>query len=389
MRVVIIGAGIAGLALAQRLDAQGNEVTVLERSNGPRQQGYMIDFFGPGYDAAEAMGVLPRMNELGYRLAEAAWYDANGRRRATLDLGVFSAKIDGRMMSIMRPDIERALREHLPKRVDVRYGTSFEDLDDLDADLVVGADGIHSTVRHRTFGGDDSDYLRHLGFHTAAFIFDDPEIHAAVQGKFCLTDTVDRQVGLYAMRDGRVAAFTVHRSDDPNLPEDPREALRREFAGLGWLVPRTLEKCPPSNEIYYDVVAQTVLPKWSKGRVALVGDACYAVSLVAGQGASLAISGAYVLADQLARHDTVADALTGYEQVWRPVAEEKQEAGRKGVRWFLPRSRFDVWTRRTMMKVSRLPGMDHLIVGAFTGKVVTVVRDLEATAGSRRGMLAG
>lgn len=78
MRAVICGAGIAGLALAQRLDAIGWEVVVLERSRGPRTQGYLIGFFGPGYDAAEGMGVLPRLEELGYHVDVAQFVDEAG-----------------------------------------------------------------------------------------------------------------------------------------------------------------------------------------------------------------------------------------------------------------------------------------------------------------------
>ena len=66
MKAVICGAGIAGLALARGLSTYGWDIVVLEQAPGPRTQGYMIDFFGLGYDAAEALGVLPRLQELSY-----------------------------------------------------------------------------------------------------------------------------------------------------------------------------------------------------------------------------------------------------------------------------------------------------------------------------------
>ncbi len=113
MRALICGAGIGGLALAERLTSSGWDVTVAERSAGPREQGYMVDFFGLGYDAAEATGLLPRLRELGYRPDEIGYVDASGRYRARLDYGQFARMVHGRLLSIMRPDLERALREQV------------------------------------------------------------------------------------------------------------------------------------------------------------------------------------------------------------------------------------------------------------------------------------
>ncbi|MEU7830818.1 MULTISPECIES: FAD-dependent monooxygenase [unclassified Nonomuraea] len=187
---MICGAGIGGLALTQRLDAIGWDVVVLERSPGPRTQGYMIDFFGPGFDAAEAMGVLPRLHEVGYVVTKMTYRDEEGRRRSGLGFDQFAKVVDGRLISIMRPDLERSLREYLSDRVDLRYGAALTGVenhpdgvrvtvggDTLEADLLVGADGIHSTVRGLVFG-EERDFLRHLGFHTAAWIFTDPEVRA-------------------------------------------------------------------------------------------------------------------------------------------------------------------------------------------------------------------
>ena len=393
VKVVICGAGIGGLALAQRLDAFGWEVVVLEKAPGPRPQGYMIDFFGPGYDAAEAMGVLPRLRQLGYRFEEASWLDETGRCRARLRFEEFGKIMQGRLFSILRPDLEQALREQLSSNIDLRFATSLCAVHDttegvrvtlrdggtLQADLLVGADGIHSTVRGLVFGA-ERRYLRYLGFHSAAFVFEDPRIHAELQERLCLTDTIDRQMGLYGLRDGRVATFAVHRSADAMLPRDPGAAIRREYGSLGWVIPQALDHCPPAEQVYYDQVAQIELPQWSRRRVVLIGDAGYAVSLLAGQGASLAVGGAYVLAEQLARADSIETALHRYEQLWRPVAEEKQQVARSGVRWFLPHSRAQLRARHVVMGLSRLPGIDRYIARALAGKSTALVRELHATS---------
>ncbi|MFJ9119194.1 FAD-dependent monooxygenase [Streptomyces sp. NPDC102394] len=383
MRAVICGAGIAGLALAGRLhDVLGWEVVVVEKAARPRTEGYMIDFFGPGYDAAEAMGVLPWLEELSHPVSEAVFLDEHGQCNARLDYRRFGRALNGRLLSIMRPDLELALRERLSLAVGLRFGVGPARIDPaghgvrvtltdgsvIDADLLVGADGLHSTVRAMVFG-EERRFVRYLGYHTAAFTFDDPYARDELGERFCLTDTTERQMGLYALRDGRVAAFAVHRSADPRRPADARAALYHEYGSLGWLVPRALAACPPSPRIYYDQVAQIGLPSWSRGRVVLVGDACQAVSLVAGQGASLAIAGAYVLADRLAGTPRIEDALRSYERVWRPVVTDRQRAARKTVRWFVPETERHLRVRRAALRFAGLPGVGRLAGTSLTGKL--------------------
>jgi 2-polyprenyl-6-methoxyphenol hydroxylase-like FAD-dependent oxidoreductase len=387
VKAVICGAGIAGLTAAHELAELGWEVTLLEQAPAPRTQGYMIDFFGPGYDAAERMYVLPRLAEAGYRVDELRYHDDTGRTRARLSYRRITDALDGRVFSIMRPDLEAALREALPAGVRQLFGTSVRSVDDhgdgvevtttrglvLGADLLVGADGVHSRVRRLVFGP-ERDHLRYLGFHTAAFTFRDAAVRDEIGDAVCLTESIDRQIGLYGLRDGRVAVFAVHREPDPALPDAPADTVRAAYAPLGWVTPRVLAHVPPDDELYYDQVAQIVMPSWRHGRVVLVGDAAYAVSLLAGQGASLAVAGAFVLAGCLRETTSVEQGLDEYERIFRPVAEEKQRVAVKAVRWFLPHTRTQLRIRRAALTLARIPVFTRYVAGAVTGKAANLLQ---------------
>lgn len=389
MRIVIAGGGIAGLAFAQRAKAVGWDAVVVEKAPGPRTQGYMMDFFGPGYEAAEAMGVLPRLRELSYDVDAVRYLDRNGKCRAKLDYARFERAVDGRLLSIMRPDLERALREQITDGVELRYGHGITGIDNrpdgvratlsdgssVDADLLVGADGIHSTVRRLVFGPEER-FLRYLGFHTAAYLLDDPQLHREIGHRFCLTDSTGRQLGCYGLRDGSVAVFAVHREADPALPADVRQALREVYGTLGWVASRALAHCPDPSDVYYDQVAQVETPRWSRQRVVLLGDACQAVSLLAGQGASLAMAGAYLLAAKLATAGSVEAGLAEYQRAWQPIVTDRQAAARRGAQWFLPSSGLRLRARRVALRLMTLPGLDRWFGTALIGKSTATLEQL-------------
>lgn len=207
MRVAVCGAGIAGLALAERMSALGAEVVFVERSPGPPNQGAMIDLFGAGYEAADAIGILDAIRDVSYPIGDTGLVDELGRRRAGLPYGRIAKALEDRLCRITRTDLHKVLLDNLPTNVDLRFGTSVSEvthgddravvtLDDgarLDVDLLVGADGIHSTVRALAFGA-EVQYLRYLGFHFAAFVFDASDMDDTAGDHVVITDTVDRQL---------------------------------------------------------------------------------------------------------------------------------------------------------------------------------------------------
>lgn len=393
MRAIVVGAGIAGLVAARQLGLAGWDVEVLEKSAAPRPDGYMMDFFGPGVEAAERIGLYPRLAAVAYHVQAAEYVDASGRRTSSLDYDQFARLAGGKVLSLLRPDMERAalaaLEDVVSGRIRIRYGArSFRVWSDDDgvrvtvgdapevtvaADVLVGADGIHSGVRAQVFGPEEG-YLHSLGMRAAAFIVTEPILNARFRNRFVLTDSVDRMVGLYSLRSDKVAALMVYR-DATGAPGhlasgSPRDRLRREFAGLSYTVDRLLELCP--EHLYDDVVAQIVMPGWVNQRTVLVGDACGAVSLLAGQGGSLAIAGAALLGDILgpvASPGEIGSALAEFQRRWRPVIREAQAAGRRAVSSFLPANRRQQLLRRWIIRATHLPGIDRLVARKIVGRV--------------------
>jgi len=380
VKAAICGAGISGLSAAAFLARRGWQVVVVEQATGPRPQGYMIDFFGPGWRAAAELGILPRLRELGYAVQRVDYVDRRGVSRASLPFARFAQVAGGELISILRPDLERAIREVVPPETDVRYGRSVSavaqsldavtiTLDDgqvLEADLLIGADGVHSAIRALAFGPEE-DFLHYLGFQVGAYSFRDAELAAQVGDRFAVTDTRNEAMFFYRLRDGQITAMAVHRSTNPDIPADPRALLRSRYRRLGWICPAALGHCP--EDLYYDQVAQIRMPRWHTGRVLLLGDAAAAVSLLAGQGASLGMAAASILAEELDRHPGISSALTAFETRLRPMVEEHQRAGVSAAKWFVPATRRASFIRRTAVRLTKFPGMTRLIstaVGTYT-----------------------
>ena len=372
MKAIICGAGIAGLTLAWWLERAGWDVIIVERAPGPRAAGYMMDFYGSGYDVAELMGLLPELEAIHHAIPELAYVDRDGGRVAGISYATFSRIQRGRLRNVMRGDLERMLLTALPPAVEIRYGRSIDAVELHDehvavlltdgarerADLLVGADGIHSRVRRLVFGAEQR-FVRELGAHTAAYIFADGALRDSLEGRFKMISAPGREAGFYPLPAGQVAAFFVHRASDAALPESPRAELARVYGDLGWTVPAALRHCPES--IYYDRVAQVEMPHWSQGRVVLVGDACQAVSLLAGQGASMAMGGAYVLAQMLAERTTVERALARYEARMKPAIGRKQAIGRRTANWIVPRRQWHITLRNTLLQLGEMPGLAWML----------------------------
>ncbi|MEZ5290040.1 MAG: FAD-binding domain [Vicinamibacterales bacterium] len=377
MRVAINGAGVAGPALAFWLSRQGHEVLLVEQAPSPRRGGYVIDFWGLGYDLAERMGVLPRILDLGYQVAEVRFVDAHGRPQGGFGTAVFAKVTGGRFTSVRRSDLALTIADALDGRVERLFGDSIAAIDDSgprvrvsfehapsrDVDLVVGADGLHSRVRDLVFGPVAEVSL---GYHVAAF---------EVSGYDRRDDLVymthgvpGRQVSRFSMRDDRTLFLFVVR--DEYLPRGPiaasarKAAVRRAFDGVGWECPRILELMDGVDDLYFDRVSQIRMDTWSRGRTVLIGDAAACVSLMAGEGTGLALMEAYVLAGELqASGGMVGPAFSRYEERLQGFLRRKQTMAARFASSFAPATAAGVWMRNLVTRLFRVPLVATLLVG--------------------------
>jgi 2-polyprenyl-6-methoxyphenol hydroxylase-like FAD-dependent oxidoreductase len=232
--------------------------------------------------------------------------------------------------------------------------------------FVVGADGVHSRVRQLTLG-DQRNYEKYLGYMVAA---------AEVQGYRPRTEGVyvcygvpGKQVARFAMSGDRTVFLFVTAAERPFSlsPRDhiaPNAILRAEFAGAGWECDSILDAVDQTEDIYFDRVSQIRMDGWSKGPVALIGDAAFAPSLLAGQGAALAMAAAYVLAGELGS-SPLPDAFRRYEQRLRPTLLGKQEAAARFARSFVPTSQFGLMVRNLVTRSLKWELVAKWVFGAL------------------------
>ncbi|WP_314175167.1 FAD-dependent monooxygenase [Streptomyces winkii] len=350
--VLISGASIAGPALAYWLRQYGYEPTVVELAPALRGGGQAVDFRGEThFTVLERMGVLPELRKLRTGGSRIRFVDEDGRTR--LDL---PADFTGGELEVLRGDLARVLYEHSLPGTEYVFGDSVTGLTEtatgVRADfrhgaprefgLVIGADGLHSQVRRLAFGPEES-YVSHLGYYAAIWQFPADEL-GPVRGPAAYNEPgLVAAVGPDA-RDPELAAamllFASPRLEyDRHDAEQHKQILNEAFSGAGWEVPRLLRTLRGTRELYFDSISRADVPTWSKGRIALAGDAACGAT-VGGGGTGCAVVGAYVLAGELARaQGDFGAAFAAYESRLRPYARVCQQGGDRVGKFFAPRTR--------------------------------------------------
>jgi len=378
-KILVSGAGIAGLTLATLLKEQGRDLDVIERDKTLRSEGYMMDFFGSGWDVAERMGLVPRLRAIHYPIHALQFVDAHGKVYASVPISRVSRALDGKYVYLRRSDLERILYDRAAASgVGVDFGreirsleetgeavhVTFDDGREADYALVFGADGVHSGVRRLVFG-DESQFARFLGGYVAAYHLDDPRF--ALGHALKLYEETNRLAAFYPLDETRLAATYAFRHDEVHVPHGDRLAfVRQAFKGAGWITDEMLDAYKGKEPIYFDSLTQIVMPHWSKGRVALLGDACGCLTLLAGQGSHMAMAGAYVIGRELARHDDDYEAaFAAYEAKMKPEVISRQDDAASFARYFIPSARSRPWLRRLVIKAMFSPLMLPLVFRWF------------------------
>ncbi len=376
--VLISGGGIAGPTLAFWLKAAGFQPTLIEQAPTPRRGGYVIDFWGLGYDIAERMGLIEEINRAGYHIQEMRTVDAEGRRLSGFGTSVFVELTGGRYVTIGRSVLSQLLFGAVKNDIETIFGDEIAKIDDQRAhvmvrlksgaerrfDFIVGADGLHSKVRRLVFGPQDR-FEKRLGYVVAAF--EATGYRPRNENVYVMYNEPGRMVGRVSLRDDKTLFLFVFAEDADtpvhDLPSQKR-LLRTKFGNSEWECPHILGALDDAPELYFDRVSQIRMQAWSRGRVTLVGDAAYCVSLLAGQGSALAMTGAYILAGELVKaagqHDI---AFANYEKLLRDFIEKKQQGAERFASAFAPKTRWGIFFRNQVIKAAAIPGVARFTFG--------------------------
>ncbi|HUR49330.1 MAG TPA: FAD-dependent monooxygenase, partial [Acidimicrobiales bacterium] len=365
-RVLISGASIAGPALAYWLDRYGFEVTVVEKNATVRGGGYAIDIRGTARDVVDRMGLMPQLRRAHVDTNRITFVDAVGETIGALEPEQVTGGQRELDLEVRRGDLADALNAPLHGRVEFLFGDSIATLDDdgeavhivfesgtrRTFDLVIGADGLHSNTRRLTFGPEEP-FHRYLGRVFAVFTLPN-EFGLAHEG--VIWTEPGRSAVLYAYESSDVVHgfFTfAHPAPPFSVLRDPkaqRDLVAAHFPELVWHLPRMVEAMREADDLFFDTVSQIHMPTWSHGRVALTGDAAHATSFLSGQGSSVSLVGAYILAGELAAHDHHKDAFAAYERTVRPFAERNQALATDGGSVVAPTTQAELDGRNAMVR---------------------------------------
>ncbi|MEV5510275.1 FAD-dependent monooxygenase [Streptomyces orinoci] len=340
--VLVSGAGVAGLTLAYWLRRNGHEVTVVERAPAVRPGGQAIDVRGTALEVLDRMGLRERAALARTGLRGMAMLDGQGNElwRST-EMTISGGRLDSEDIELLREDLTSLLHERARQAgAEFLFGDSlcsladgpdgvlagFESGAERTFGLVLGADGLHSRTRALAFGP-EREFLHHMGSYLA--VFSAENFLGLDNWEIWLTEGREATYCVYPVRDNSQLRITLGFRSEPVAydhrdTERQRTLLTERLSHVGWETPRLLQAMRRAPDFYFDSLAQIRMDRWSTGRVALVGDAGYCPSPLSGQGTSLALVGAFILADELRADGDHVSAFARYETRMRRYVELNQ-----------------------------------------------------------------
>ncbi|AKU99866.1 monooxygenase, FAD-binding [Labilithrix luteola] len=318
-----------------------------------------MDVRGPAVEVAERMHVMPRLREVATSVTDLVFLNPRGERVGRVDVGVLRQASGSREVELPRGDLAAALYEASRDSAEFVFGDSIATLNQ-DAhgvnvtfehgvsrrfDLVIGADGLHSTVRRLAFGP-ESDFVEPTGIWVATMPMPGAPTRAH---EILMHNMPGRLTSIHPSRGKALVAFIFRDAStvsfDPRDTEQHKRKLLEAYDGDVWRLPELLSYVRETSELYFDSVSRVRMTSWSRGRVALLGDAASCVSLF-GEGSSLAMSGAFSLANALA--DTPDDpimAFRRYEAEHRRLVMPKQEGVALAAALLVPKTKEGITLR--------------------------------------------
>ncbi len=378
-RVLITGASIAGNATAWWLKRRGFDVTVVERHPKFRDGGQNIDVRGAGRDVLARMGLEQQVKDCGTGEAGIRFVDEDDNEIAEFDVDEVGAEGPTAELEILRGDLARILYDACENDVTFRFGDAIKTIDDGanaagvtfesgtqgEFDVVIVAEGVGSSTRELVFQGKNVPRFLDvtMGYFTIPNGHGDDDhcrIYTAGQG---------RSIWLRPDNRGTTRAILVVQKEpdgeDALSPEQQKAFLIDHFRDAGWEAPRVLAGLETTGDLYFDVLRQVKMERWSSGRVVLTGDAAWCATPIAGIGTTLAIVGAYVLAGEIAEQPSLADAFERYDQIMRPFVEKGQNVPKIAPKMLQPQTRFGVALQRAVLRVAAAPGIKQVATRFF------------------------
>ena len=362
-KILISGAGISGLTLAYYLHQYGFKVVIVEKSEHLRNDGKMIAFFSSGVQVADDMNLLRKLKSINHSIIRMKQYDIRGNLSLDLDISALRAFLGGKFFNFLRSDLVDLLYSSIPSSVDIRFSNVIDQLENVENgcqvtfstgttecfDLVLCAEGANSRLRNKIF--DKKNILiKHLNHYACVFthsakldtISSDEVLCYQSPGKLLMTYKLD------SMNCG----LAIFKKRNKDIENSGISLIRNAFGGFCKSLNAIVDSIIIDESLYIGEELQVFMNSWHKGRVCFVGDSAYCPSLVSGQGASLAMSGAYILAKEIgANPANYTNAYNNYESEFRPVVVNVQRQAAKNLKAYIPDSAVGLWVRNKVSPI--------------------------------------
>jgi len=391
--ILISGASVAGPALAYWLSRHGFRPVVVERSAQLRDGGYAVDFRGKVH-----LGVLAKMDILDQIRARQT--HLSGTYMVT-EAGETTAELPGEIIGgdveILRGDLAKVLYDATKDSTEYIFADSitsltettdgvvvtFEHAKPRTFALVIGADGLRSNVRRLAFGEHD-DFVTDLGMFVSIFTAGSAE---GFERKGYLCSVPERTAGLFDGGGQAIAQLYFHAAEqafDYRDVAQQKKIVAAAFAGMGWRVPQVMAAMDSAPDFYFDRCQQVHVDSWSRGRVALIGDAAAAAG-PGGNGTGNAVVAAYVLAGELAVADgDYAAAFRRYEDLIRPYVAKGQKQAKGGKDFLAPADARKIAQRDRFFRLAAKMAPVRALIKYLATRTATAVKLPDYIAGLRQ-----